>query len=178
MDSTDSSYEKARIEPLKGTENYFSWSRVIKARLYRVDAWISIESEPPFNHGRTKAPSTLERFREQFDQLGLDLDTTRYNRNQWEAAYIDYKEEIKEFNDWTNKQNLALSEIIERVPVHSSNQFIFRTSPVSEPVHSSYQSIRTSPVSILPSPIFVPSPYQSLYQSILCTSPQMLEFSR
>ncbi|KAF7506654.1 hypothetical protein GJ744_011586 [Endocarpon pusillum] len=109
------SYEKSRIPLLKGTEDYFSWSRVMKARLDRLEAWDPIESEPPVNHGRTKAPATLERFQEQFDQLGLDLDTTRYNQRQWDAAYVDYKDEIKEYNEWQKKEKMALSEIIERL---------------------------------------------------------------
>lgn len=109
------SYEKSRIPLLKGTEDYFSWSRVMKARLDRLEAWDPIVSVPPVNRGRTKAPATLARFREQFGQLGLDLDTNRYTQNQWAAAYEEYKEEIKEFNEWQKKEKMALSEIIERL---------------------------------------------------------------
>ena len=117
MDSLydSSSYEKARIPLLKGTEDYFSWSRVMKARLDRLKAWSPIVSDPPINHGRTKAPITLARFREQFDQLDLDLDINGWNQRQWDAAYEDYKEEIKEFNEWQDKEKMALSEIIERL---------------------------------------------------------------
>ncbi|KAF7506305.1 hypothetical protein GJ744_009007 [Endocarpon pusillum] len=117
MDSSyDSpSYEKSRIPLLKGTENYFSWSRVMKARLDRLEAWDPIVSEPPVDRGRTKAPATLARFREQFDQLGLDLNTNRYTQHQWETIYEEYKEEIKEFNEWQKKEKMALSEIIERL---------------------------------------------------------------
>ncbi|ERF73139.1 hypothetical protein EPUS_09157 [Endocarpon pusillum Z07020] len=66
MDSSydSSSYEKACIPLLKGTEDYFSWSRVMKARLDRLKAWSPIVSDPPVNRGRTKAPITLARFRE------------------------------------------------------------------------------------------------------------------
>ncbi|ERF69838.1 hypothetical protein EPUS_09054 [Endocarpon pusillum Z07020] len=117
MDSSydSSSYEKARVPLLKGTEDYFSWSRVMKARLDRLKAWSPIVSHPPVNRGRTKAPITLARFREQFDQLNLDLDSTGWNQRQWDAAYEDYKEEIREFNEWQDKEKMALSEIIERL---------------------------------------------------------------
>ncbi|ERF68013.1 hypothetical protein EPUS_06403 [Endocarpon pusillum Z07020] len=109
------SHEKSRIPLLKGTEDYFSWSRVMKARLDRLKAWSPIVSHPPVNRGRTKAPITLARFREQFDQLNLDLDSTGWNQRQWDAAYEDYKEEIREFNEWQDKEKMALSEIIERL---------------------------------------------------------------
>ena len=47
--------------------------------------------------------------------MDLDLDINGWNQRQWDAAYKDYKKEIKEFNKWQDKEKMALFKIIERL---------------------------------------------------------------
>lgn len=113
--------EKDRIRPLKGTEDYFLWAQLMKLRLNKLKAWRAIVSEPPKNHGVDEAPVVVERFQAQYSELNLEpplADTARWSKRQWEIAYTEYKEEVKKYNEWEEKDHSAMAEIMERLTPH------------------------------------------------------------
>lgn len=122
--------EKDRIKPLKGTEDYFLWAQLMKLRLNKLKAWRAIVSEPPKNHGVEEAPVVVELFQAQYGELGLDIplaDTARWTKRQWEIAYVEYKDEVKKYNEWEEKDNSALAEVMERLTPHVQKEIGLHT---------------------------------------------------
>ena len=91
----------------------------MEIRLGKHKSWKPIISDPPIDHGLEEAPVVIKDFQKQYDQLGLSNgDTTRWNKRQWEVSYTRFKDEIKKYNDWQEKELFIRSEIIERLSPH------------------------------------------------------------
>ncbi|KAF7512646.1 hypothetical protein GJ744_000907 [Endocarpon pusillum] len=95
-------------------------AQLMKLRLNKLKAWKAIDSEPPKNHGVDEAPVVVEQFKDQYGELNLFplADTATWTKRQWEVAYTIYKDEVKKYNEWEEKDHSAMAEIMERLTPH------------------------------------------------------------